>query len=304
MKPEYDVLIAGSGPIGAATAYFLTKTTQLKVALVSEEPGDETHAAYTQAGGSLRWQWSDEQKSDMTRETADFIKQLNSDGVDVSLIEDSYAYLYTGQYHPSINFSGKQVVHHLLREAMRGGLTFIRDAKVTAIKSTEDGVTVKAGDQTLTAAKALLALGVANPKFMPDYELEREKRQLFVLDLKVEDSEQVFPHTIARLGDDGYAYVFVKQTPNGLRFVVGQEDIIKDDEDGANDYFAALLEAGVGDIFPFLRDAKVETLWHGWDSGNKDLKFEQSGSIWAANCGSAARGCAWIGRTLAEKLAS
>lgn len=300
----YDVVIAGSGPIGAATAYFLTKQApELKVAIITQDPTDDHAATYTQAGGCLRWEWEDETKQAMTRETADFIRGLAADGVDVSLIEDHYLYLYTGAFDPSINFSGKKVVEWFLTRAEAAGATLVRQAKITAATTEGDQAVVTAGDQTYRARRALLALGVANAELLDGYELEREKRQLFVLDREVPEAYAGYPHTIGRIGEDGYAYLFLKRTPSGLRYVVGQEDIVEDDEAGANDYWQQLLDAGVADIWPFLREAAVTETWWGFDAGNKQLKADWHGHILAANCGSAARSCAWIGRTLAEQLA-
>ena len=64
MTDMYDILILGGGPIGASTAYFLTKESSLKVGLLRREPNEDPQhlATYKYAGGSVRWFW-DEGKS-------------------------------------------------------------------------------------------------------------------------------------------------------------------------------------------------------------------------------------------------
>src|SRR4051812_31510203 len=188
MDTQFDVVIAGSGPIGASTAYFLTKKTSLKVALVTQDPTDDSSATYTQAGGSLRWIWDDPEKTKMTSETAKFIKSLSAGGADFSLHEDHYLYLYTGAYHPALNFSGKKLVDLLLGVAGTQGLSIIRQAKLSSLQVSQNNVTLETNAGKISGRKVLLALGVANAEFMPGYDLDREKRQLFVLDLPVTDN--------------------------------------------------------------------------------------------------------------------
>jgi hypothetical protein len=127
--------------------------------------------------------------------------------------------------------------------------------------------------------------------------------RLFVLDIAVTADSEKFPHVILPVGE-GVAYVFIKKTPAGLRYVVGQEDVIEATEaDGIQDYWQELLDAGLAKTMPFLSKAKVEKIWHGLDAGNKTLRLEevQPGLI-AANCGSAIRSCAFIGQNVAERL--
>jgi glycine/D-amino acid oxidase-like deaminating enzyme len=298
----FDVLIAGSGPIGAATAFLLTRDQpSLRVGLITQDPTTDPSATYLQAGGCLRWHWDDAVKEEMTKTTADVIKDLAASGVDLDLIEDHYLLLHTGTYTPSINFSGRKLVEYLLAQAKERGLELIQ-AKVENVQVTDAATTITAGDSTYAAPKAVLALGVANANYLPDYELETEKRQLFVLDLPVDDTRQEFPHVIAPVGK-GYAFAFIKKMPQGLRLLVGQEDVVEANEDAAaENYFGALLDAGLGNIMPFLQDAQVEHILWGFDAGNKELRLEQRGSVLAANCGSAARSCIWIGQQVVNKL--
>ena len=63
------------------------------------------------------------------------------------------------------------------------------------------------------------------------------------LDLPVDDARARWPHTIVQIGD-GYAYAFVKRFGGDLRVVVGQEDLVTDDDHtGPVDHFAELLDA-------------------------------------------------------------
>jgi hypothetical protein len=137
---------------------------------------------------------------------------------------------------------------------------------------------------------------------MPDYELEVEKRQLFVLDLPVGEDERDFPHVILPVAE-GVAYVFIKHTAKGWRFLVGQEDAVEaSEEPGAEDYYEALLEAGLGQVMPFLNKAKVEQILWGLDAGNKELRLEDKDGLIAVNCGSAARSCVYLGKEIAAHL--
>ena len=110
----------------------------------------------------------------------------------------------------------------------------------------------------------VLALGVGNVSFVPQLQPRLEKRQLFVLDLPVDEDRARMPHVVARVGH-GYAYVFVKNLPEGQRVVLGQEDLVPDDDPtGPVDYLAQLLEAGVADAFPFLGAARADRILWGW----------------------------------------
>lgn len=301
MADTVDLIILGGGPIGAATAYFLSRAgSGQKVCLLSKDPSAD-NAAWQNAGGSVRWYWDDAEKRAMTKETADFAKRLVSEGVELSLLEDNYLFLHRGVFAPSINLSGGKLVDYLLAEAAKNGVDVRRSAEVTGI--TRDGETYKIATSAgeFAARKVLCAMGAAaNTQLVDGYEVEPEERQLYVLDAAVTADSASLPHIILPIGE-GVAYIFVKKTPNGLRFVVGQEDAIE--PAGNADDFKALLAAGLGSIMPFLKQAGVETVWSGTDAGNKTLKLEEAQpGLWAANCGSAIRSCAYIGRTVAERL--
>lgn len=306
MTKTYDLLILGSGPIAAATAYHLTKSKQLdSIGIITQDPTDDHSATYTNAGGSIRWFWDDDLKTEMTTQTANFIKDLLEKGVDLSEISDNYLFLHRGKFVPSLNVSGTKLVNWLLDQSIKKGVKIYNQTKITGVKNVGNVYEIQSTTQTFRAKKVLLALGVANEIFMPNYKLEKEKRQLFVLDVPVDDSSRDFPHVIFPLSD-GVVYCFIKKTPEGLRYLVGQEDVVETPEDlDSATTFKHLLEAGLGKIMPFLNSAKVEKVLWGIDAANKELRIEShDDSLFAANCGSAIRSSIWIGEQVAKKISS
>jgi len=303
MNKIYDILILGGGPIGASSAYFLSQKGKKKIGLITSEPAENQHATYQNAGGCIRWFWDEPQKTLMTKETADFIKKLSRSGVDVSLREDTYLFLYRGVHVPAINVSGIKLVNHFIKEAQAKGVTLHSGETVKKVQTTEDVCVVTTDKGIYQAKKVLLAMGAQNACFMPEYEIEEEKRYLLVLDLPVGESELMFPHTIAKIGD-GYAFAFVKKLPEGWRFLVGQEDILGVPTNAqAAKHFKEFLATGVGDVMPFLKKAKVERMLSGTDVENKSLLIkDHHKQLFAANCGSAVRSCVWIGKEVARQL--
>lgn len=305
MTDTYDVLILGGGPIGAATAYFLMQKGGLKVGLLRREPNDDPEhvATYKWAGGSVRWFWDDPEKTAATKETADFIKDLVRKGADFSLLEDNYLFLNRGAFVPAINVASTKLIDYLLEGSRARGLEITDGIEIENVEKSVGGYVVTGGGKQWIAKKVLLALGVNNNNFIEDLGIEEEKRELFVLDTPVDDARKDFPHTIFPIGE-GVAYVFIKKFPEGLRFVVGQEDVVEAGEErGENNYFQELLDAGLAERLPFIKDAKVEKVLWGIDSGNKTLNIHTTdNALYAVNAGSAVRSCVYIGRTLAEIL--
>lgn len=310
---DVDVAICGAGPIGAATAHFLGRNHPgLRVALLTETPpddpsgdGDPGHrATYHYSGGSIRWAWQDRAKHEMTSETAAFVRDLLADGVDLDALENTYHLLHTGELIPALNVSAARLVRHYVTTARADGAAWHPGTTVTAVRPGDGAHVVHTSRGTVRAAQVLVALGARTPHVLPAHGLEVEKRQLFVLDLPVSGLRERLPHTIVPVGK-GFAYVFVKRTPAGLRVVVGQEDVVHDDDtSGPVDHWDELLDAGVGAVLPWLRDAGVERILWGSDAGHKTLAVTESApGLLGASCGSAVRSSAWIGRTLAERLA-
>lgn len=301
MSKIYDILILGGGPIGASTAYFLSRKGKRAIGVITLEPTNVTYATYQNAGGCVRWFWPDPLKTTMTKVTADFIKKL-ARTVDVSLREDTYLFLNQGKHVPAINVSSAKLVGHFLKSAQEKGVKLHQGEMVKQVKSVDGLVTVTTDKTTYQAKKVLLALGAQNARFLKHYELEKEERYLMVLNTPVGENEVTFPHTILPVGS-GVAYIFVKKLPEGWRFLLGQEEILPvPKRSAANAHFKDLLKAGLGASMPFLQSAKVERMLMGTDVGNKTLKFEQQGDIYAANCGSAVRSCVWIGEEIAKKI--
>ncbi|GAB3170492.1 hypothetical protein GCM10027059_37060 [Myceligenerans halotolerans] len=328
---DVDVAICGAGPIGAATARFLARRRPgLHIAMLTADrpgalpgrgpgalpdavpdgsladPTDPDHrATYRYSGGSIRWAWDDAVKREMTSETAGFVRGLLSDGVELDALENTYHLLHTGELIPALNLSAARLVDHLVNTARADGVAWHPGTTVTAVRPGDDGgYVVETSQGDVHARQVLVALGARTPRVLPAHDTEAEKRQLFVLDLPVDEHRARLPHTIVPVGK-GFAYVFVKRTDGGIRVVVGQEDIVEDDDTaGPVDYWAELLDSGVGDVLPWLRDARVERILWGVDSAHKKLAVtEPVPGLLAANCGSAVRSAAWIGRTLADRLA-
>lgn len=301
MNEPFDILILGGGPIAASSAYFLTKSGNKKIGLVTQEPIESRDATYLYAGGSVRWFWPDALKTEMTTETAMFIKDLQKQGVDLSLIEDNYLFLNRGKFVPSVNISSKKLIQWLLDQSIQQGLSIHNGEQIESVQKNGELWQVKT-DKGLHYAKIILsALGVKN-SMITGSEIETEKRELFVLNLPVTKDEEAFPHTIVPI-NEGVVYVFIKQFPEGKKFVVGQEDVVEEQESAV--VFAKLIEAGLGEIMPFLKEASVENILWGFDVAEKNLILNEiEPGKFVANCGSAIRACVWIGRTIAEKLSA
>ncbi|GAB4085212.1 hypothetical protein GCM10028784_18420 [Myceligenerans cantabricum] len=312
---DVDVAICGAGPIGAATAHFLARRRPaLRVALLTaEHPGgpagepsaDPAHlATYRYSGGSIRWAWDDTVKREMTGETARFVRGLLADGVNLDALENTYHLLHTGELIPALNVSGARLVNHLVQAARADGVAWYPGTPVTAVRAGDGAHVVETARGDVRAGQVLVALGAHTPRVLPAHGPEVEKRQLFVLDLPVHEHREHLPHTIVPVGK-GFAYVFVKRTADGTRVLVGQEDVVEDqDASGPADYWDELLDSGLGDVLPWLRDAGVERVLWGSDVGHKTLAVDEPApGLLAASCGSAVRSAAWIGRNLAGRLA-
>ncbi|MEI7059055.1 FAD-dependent oxidoreductase [Nocardioides sp. CCNWLW239] len=301
---QADVVICGAGPIGAATAYFLARP-DLRVVVLDLDPEDDPAnlATYRYSGGSIRWTWPDPVKREMTTETEKFIRGVTSDA-DLAMLENPYHLLHTGELIPAINVSATRLVGLLRDQAQELGVQFIDGAAVTGVRPDGPGHVVETARGTIRAARVLGAMGAANASVFPQTSATPEKRQLFVLDLPVPPEREQMPHTIVPVGD-GFGYVFVKLVDGRLRVLVGQEDIVEDDDtSGPVDHWTTILDRGLAATLPWLRDARVDDILWGVDTAQKTLVVDEpTPGLLIANCGSAIRSAAWLGRTLAERLA-
>ncbi|MER7609646.1 FAD-dependent oxidoreductase [Nocardioides sp. NPDC127503] len=302
---EADVAICGAGPIGAATAIFLARP-DLRVVLIDHDPADDpAHVAtYRYSGGSIRWTWPDPVKREMTTQTEQFIRGAAADAdAELGMIENTYHLLHTGEHIPALNVSATGLVGLLRDQAQEAGATLV-DALVTGVRPDGSGHVVETSRGAIRAGRVLGAMGAANASVFPQVSAEAEKRQLFVLDLPVPPEREQLPHTIVPIGD-GFGYVFVKLIDGQLRVVVGQEDIVEDeDTSGPVDHWKEILDSGLATTLPWLRDARVDDILWGVDTAQKTLVVDEpSPGVLVANCGSAIRSAAWLGRTLAERLA-
>ncbi len=304
MTFKYRYLILGSGPIAASTAYHLAVVNAIKdIGIVTQDPTSDHAATYLYAGGSIRWFWDDKLKEEMTTQTSEFIKDLLDKRIDFSAISDNYLFLHRGKFVPSLNISGVKYVKWLLDEAQAAGADLHSNSRITKINKVKSKYNISTETDIYIADKVLLALGVANEFFMPAYKLQIEKRQLFVLDINVDENSEKYPHVIFPLGN-GMVYSFIKNTSEGFRFVVGQEDVVEPPDDlNSAEPFDKLLKTGLRNIMPFLNSAKVEKVLWGLDAGNKKLRLEtEDNQLFVANCGSAIRSSIWIGNKIAQKL--
>lgn len=302
---SYDILIIGGGPIGASTAYHLSLAAKGKrIALITKDTAEESDAAYRNAGGCVRWFWSDPLKRAMTEETRDFITARLAEGVDLDALQNPYLFTHRGVLVPSLTITSAKLINWMLDQCAERGVEVVRGTEVTDIASDTVGHHVRTAKGEIVASTVLVALGARSATLVPDLPLKTEKRQLFVLDLPVPPEREGLPHTILPLGG-GVAYVFVKKVNGKLKVLVGQEEVVPDAaSDGPEpEQFDALLKAGLAKAMPFLAEAKVEKVLWGHDATNKTLLVHESPPrLYAAACGSAVRGCAHIGRELAAKL--
>jgi glycine/D-amino acid oxidase-like deaminating enzyme len=296
---DVPIVVAGAGPLGAATAYHLARRG-VQVAVVSQDRPD---AAFRNSGGSICWHRPDPRRAAAIRETADFVRAAVADGARIRCRDVPYLFLNEGVQVPALNVDSGDLVDHLLAEAEREGARRVDLGAVTGIVHGDDGHIVVCDGGAVRAGAVVVALGAGNRGVVDRNPVAWEKRQLFVLDLPVGDDRAGLPHTIAAVGD-GYAYVFVKRFDVGLRVVVGQERVVEDDvATGQVDHFDDLLDAGVADHFPFLREATVERVLWGLDWPGKLPHVEQHGPrVFSVNCGSAVRACIAGGRAAADAV--
>ena len=296
------VAVVGCGPIGAATAYGLVRAGIGNVTLVTGTPDTAT---YRSSGGSVCWHRNDPEKAAMIRATAQFVRDRVAAGAPIQVREQPYLFLDEGVLVPALNIAAADLVADLAELAVRGGVRTRDVGPVVGVERVEGGHRVVGERGTVDAAVVVLALGTGNAALTGGVQPELEKRQLFVLDVPVTAARAGLPHVVAPIGA-GYAYVFVKQTPDGLRLLLGQEDLVDDrDLSGPVDHLAELLAAGVADRFPFLRGAATtEVLW-GLDLAAKlPVVTEPGPGLLTVNCGSAVRACVPIGERAAGRVAA
>ncbi len=304
----YDIAIVGSGPIGSATAYFLSQSKKgMRIGLISAEPypdhDSEHRATYFYAGGSVRWHFDDPEIARATGLTAKFIRECVAEGVDLAAWEDAYVFLNRGIIVPSLTVSGTKLAEYLAAEAERNGVERQQGTKLLGFEKKNGFYALRTDHGEILARKVLLALGASLEAFVPEAGFTFEKRQAFILDLPVPPERIHFPHLIMALGG-GIVYIFTKQIGDQVKMVVSQEGVVEENGDRApQDYFQTLQELGLVELLPFLEGAAVETVLWGFDAKNKKLKlYSPDQQLFAAACGSAVRSSIGIGQDLAAKL--
>jgi len=94
--PKVDVVIAGGGAVGSATAYFLTQSTEFTGTVAVVEPDPTYHfAASTRSAASIRRQFSTPINIEMSAFGMQFLRSCGSDLADVALKESTYLTLAT-----------------------------------------------------------------------------------------------------------------------------------------------------------------------------------------------------------------
>lgn len=307
MKNEYDIAIVGSGPIGAATAYFLSQQKKKKeVVVITQDPTDDHSSAYLYAGGSVQYSYwpNDSLKAEMTKMTADFIKKKVKDGKDFSVIDNHYLFLDEGVFAPALNIAGAKLVNFLLKKAVDQGVVLQGETVLKKI-SKENGIYhLDTNKGQFLAPKVLLAVGANIHKFIPKMPVEFEKRVLLVFNIPVEKEERVnWPHVVIPMSE-GWVYIFIKKIGDQYKMLLGQEDVIKHNKKWEpENYLDKLIKKGLLKTVPFLKKAKVEKMLWGFDSKKSTPDIVTSDNqLFAVNCGSAVRSCAYIGQIMAKKL--
>lgn len=297
------VAVVGAGPLGAATALALTRRPAPEVVLVD---GGDDAAAWRNSGGSICWHRSNPAKADLIRRTADAVIARMEAGASIRARPTPYLILEQGVLVPALNVASGDVVADLVEQAETAGVARVDVGRVHAVARRGAGWTVEGERGAVDASVVLLATGTGNLDLMPGLPRRLEKRQLFVLDLPVDDGRAGLPHIVARIGS-GSAYAFVKEFDDGLRVVVGQEGlVVDDDESGPTDHWAELLAAGVADALPFVAPARPERILWGLDWTDK-LPYiaaaPEAPTLLSVNCGSAVRVCVAVGELAADTVA-
>lgn len=295
----HAIAVVGTGPVGSAAAYHLA---QRGVPGVVQVGGSAGRATYLQSGGSVSWHRPDPVRSRAIEETARFIRSEVAAGASIRMRDEPYFYVDTGELVDGINIEAADLVSHLRRSAEED-VAGVDVGEVRAIEPGDRGHRVVGTAGEVEAEVVLLALGAANIGLAPGLAGQVEKRQLLVLDLEVSPTQERLPHLISRLGP-GFVYVFVKEIDGRLCFVVGQEDIVADDDHtGPVDYLAQLFDAGLAGRYPFLAGASTVQVRWGTDWAGKDPHVHESApGLLSVNCGSAVRACIAVGRAGAEAV--
>jgi glycine/D-amino acid oxidase-like deaminating enzyme len=295
------IAVVGSGPLGAASALALTARGAGDVVLVE---GDDARATWPSSGGSICWHRADAEKAALIRRTAEAVVARLDAGAAIRVRHTPYLLLEQGVLVPALNVASGDLVADLVERACTGGAASVDVGTVRSVEGHGAGWRVCGERGEVNARAVLLALGIGNLDHMPGLPRRLEKRQLFVLDLPVDDDRARLPHTVARIGP-GHAYVFVKDFDDGLRVVAGQEGLVADeDESGPTDHWQQLLDAGVAAAFPFLADARPERVLWGmdWTDKRPHVAVARTPTLLSVNCGSAVRVCIAAGEVAADAV--
>jgi glycine/D-amino acid oxidase-like deaminating enzyme len=303
---KYDLIIVGGGPIGAGSAYFISqnkKELNLKnIALIQKEPEIYNGIAYPNAGGSIRWYFEDEEIKTNTKKTADFILSIK-DKIDLNLIQDNYYFLHRGIIVPSLNISGKKLVEYFKNAAQINGVKIYSNTEFQKIEKENGIYKIITNQGEFFGERVIFALGHKNKEYFNLENIEIEKRQLFVLDLNLSPEQINLPHPILKFGS-GIIFYFVKKFENGYKLVLGQEEIFEHNlNPEPENYFQNLIQMGLDEILPFLKNVQIEKILWGFDTTNKKpLINNYDKNVFIVNCGSAVRSLVGIIEELIKNL--
>ncbi len=308
MSNVYDIIIVGSGPIGSSVAYFLSKDPKFKgkkIALITQDPSQERSSTYLYAGGAVNYSWwpGNAVKAEMTKVTADFIKDVAKQGEDLSLFEDYYLFVDQGVCTPALNVSGAKLSSYLSNQAEKAGIEFKKNTVLQEVQKQDNSYKLTTDKGEFSAEKVVLAVGSQTNKFLPQANTAYVKRTLFVLDLPITENHMNWPHIVIPF-KKGLIYSFIKKWGAGYKMLFGQDNVIEpNDKWEEENNFQELLDMGVSEVMPFLKNTKVEKVLWGFDAKQSaPIFFTEDNNLFAVNCGYAVRACIYIGQEMVKKL--
>ena len=301
------VAVVGRGPIGAATAQRLAMAGVRDVALVAAAEPEPGEPAYRSSGGSVCWHRSDPTKKAMIRRTAEFIRARVAAGAPVRVRDTPYLFLDAGVLAPALNVAAADLVADLVGLAAGGRAWHAgrrRPGHRRWSRSPGGHRVVGPSRQRGRAGGRARARcgqpGAGRRTCRPGWRSASSSCSTCRWTRSGRRSRTWSPRSGA-----GYAYVFVKETPDGLRVVVGQEDLVagrRPDRSGR------LVRPSCWP--PGWRTASRSCGRPGW-SGSSGAStgwtscrqlVEHRPGLLTVNCGSAVRACVAIGEQAAARV--
>ena len=187
----------------------------------------QLHAPPTAALAADCWYRSDPAKAELIRTTAEHVQRRVAEGARIDVRELPYLLLEHGVQVPALNVNSSEPIADLVGEATRGG-ALPRIGVVDAVTPTQTGWEVRSGGGHRGGTVVVLALGVGNVSFFLSCSHGWRSVSCLCSTCRWMRTARML-HVVARVGH-GYAYVFVKNLPEGQRVVLGHEDLVPDDD--------------------------------------------------------------------------